>query len=526
MNEMMSRGEYYTTMLDRLKALPNEILHAHPHFAVSYAWLLSITLQLDEVEPRLKEVEKISGENLSAEIRLEILVIRAFLARQRKDFAKSTELSLKALSTLPENPYDDNPLQREVRTGIVFNLGYIHLLGKGDATEAEKWFSKAISISEAASSITLILGAMDGISHCRILQGKLYQAAETYRKGMQLAGKYEQQRGQEIPAASYATIGLGNILREQNKLDEAFYHLSHGIDMSHRWQIGDVLCKGYMYQARLKQAQGDIDGALESIRQAEQLPYTYRIVPIYGGPIAACRMHLLLMKGMSENGEFDPSYLDEIQKWADDQGFRLNGPINSLEDEYEYLVWARLLLAQNENEKSSQLLAHLLEAAEDRGRTERVIEILILQALALQSLIGEEVSLKTLKRALLLAEPEGYIRLFVDEGRPMERLLQRAESYNYSPGYVSQLLEAFEKETAQMQSSPQSSAFRLIDPLSDREIEVLHLLMKDLSGLKIADKLFISLNTVKTHIKNIYSKLNVHSRSEAVELAKKLHLIS
>jgi LuxR family maltose regulon positive regulatory protein len=525
MNDMMSRGEYYTTMLDRLKALPEEIVWARPHLAVSYAWLLSIILNLDDAEFRLREVERIAGQKLSADIRLEILVIRASLARQRKEYVKATELTFKSLDALPENPPEDSPLQREARTGILFNLGYIYLFSKGDVVESDKWFSNALSISEEAGSVTLTLGAMDGKAHCKILQGKLHQAEEIYRKGLQIAGTYQQKSGQEIPASSYAHIGLGNLLREQGKLEEASYHLSLGMELSRRWQIGDVLCNGYIYQARLRQAQKDFDGALESIRQAEQLPNTYRSVPRYGGPTKAWYAYLLLMKGTTDNRGFDPGCLYRVQKWAEGRSLRLNGPINSYDDECEYLVLARLLFAQGEHEKALQLLAGLLQAAEDYRRTGRVIEILVLKALALQGHGDANQALKVLAQTLHLAEPEGYFRLFVDEGDPMAKLLRRTATNAISHPYVARLLEAFEDETAYIHTSSHSAVSMLIEPLSGREMEVLRLLVTELSGSEIAERLFVSLNTVKTHIKNIYSKLNVHSRSEAVELAKKLHLI-
>jgi LuxR family maltose regulon positive regulatory protein len=188
----------------------------------------------------------------------------------------------------------------------------------------------------------------------------------------------------------------------------------------------------------------------------------------------------------------------------------------------------RLLIAQNEPDQALQLLAQLLSAAEDGGRKGRVIEIWMLQALAQQALGDTEQPLPTLERALLLAEPEGYIRLFVDEGQPMMTLLRQAASQGITPTYVDKLLPAFdarEQKSVPSPLPPSPPTPLLIDPLSDRELDVLRLLSTDLSGPEIAEELMVSVNTVKTHLKNIYSKLDAHSRYEAVERAKQLDLL-
>jgi LuxR family maltose regulon positive regulatory protein len=204
-------------------------------------------------------------------------------------------------------------------------------------------------------------------------------------------------------------------------------------------------------------------------------------------------------------------------------------PIDSVHDEDQHLVWARLLLAEDRVDRADRLLDHLLPAAEDGGRTGRVIEILALKALAQKALGNTEEALNALERALVLVEPEGYVRLFADEGRPMGALLRQAASRGVLPTYVGQLLAAMgvSEESAPAPSavvSPVRPAVPL-DPLSRRELEVLRLLSTDLTGPEIAAELVVSVNTVKTHIKRIYSKLDAHSRYEAVTRAKDLSLL-
>jgi LuxR family maltose regulon positive regulatory protein len=229
----------------------------------------------------------------------------------------------------------------------------------------------------------------------------------------------------------------------------------------------------------------------------------------------------------------DTEYLEAVEQWVEARGLRTDGEIVSLNDEVEHLVWVRLLIIQNKPDQALKLLEHLLQAAEDGGRTGRVVEILSLQALAHAALGDKQQALISLERSLSLAEPEGYIRLFVDEGAPMAKLLSQAASRGIAPVYVGKLLAAFEIETndegRRTKESVPSFVLRppspLVDPLSDRELEVLRLLNTDLSAPEIADELVVSANTVRTHIKRIYSKLDVHSRYEAVARAKELGLL-
>jgi LuxR family maltose regulon positive regulatory protein len=244
----------------------------------------------------------------------------------------------------------------------------------------------------------------------------------------------------------------------------------------------------------------------------------------------------------SSGGTADPGYFKAVEQWAAARSLSAEVPINLMDDEFEILTWVRLLIIQDEPDQVLPLLARLLKAAGDGGRTGRVIEILNLQALAQQALGDMDEALNALERALSLAEPEGYIRLFVDEGRPMAKLLQQVARQGIALDYVTILLDAFSsgepfdyaqdrqrsggaggKESASTPQLPSSPA--PIEALSERETDVLRLLNTDLSSPEIAAELVVSVNTVRTHIKHIYDKLNAHSRYEAVERAKELGLL-
>jgi LuxR family maltose regulon positive regulatory protein len=225
----------------------------------------------------------------------------------------------------------------------------------------------------------------------------------------------------------------------------------------------------------------------------------------------------------------DPGRLRVVEQWVEARGLRVDGPIASLDDEFEHLVWARLLIAQGRPDQALRLLARLLAAAEEYGRTGRAIEIRALQALAHQACGDAEQALATLEQALSLAEPGGYVRTFVDEGAPMAELLRsfRVRRCAVSAGYVDTLLDTF-GPTSEIEAvpEPEPGPRRLpLEALTGREMEVLRLLNSELSGPEIAQALYVSVNTIKTHTKHIYDKLGAHSRHEAVERAHELGLI-
>jgi LuxR family maltose regulon positive regulatory protein len=534
MIEMMARGENYTTLLRQLEALPDEIVRASPHLAIMYAYVLAIRIQLDRVEPRLQEIESIAGDQLTTELELQIKDVRAHAAVLQNNGERAFELSGEVLEALPEDRAEDNPLQRQARMGMVFNFGHLYLFFKGNATKAQHWYAETLALCQEADSTTLSLRAMMGLAQAQQLQGQLHLAYKTCQQGLQLAKTTEERYGQGLPATAWVQVVLGDLLREWNKLDEAADYLEKCIELCRLWQVGDMLCASYLFQARVRQAHGDFAGALDSIQQAEQLPQTYRDVPWTGGPIPACRAQLALAQVRSmprlpeRESAFTVGGLGAVERWVEESGLSLDGAVSSLNQEFAFLIWARLLIAQDHGGPALKLLARLHQAAENGDRTGRVIEVLALKALALQTLGDAEQALFVLQNALSLTEPEGYIRLFVDEGIPMAALLNKAAARGIAPDYANQLLAAFgagEHEIAPPPLPPSPPSPLPLEPLSDRELEVLRWLSTDLSAPEIAAELLVSANTVRTHIKHIYSKLDAHSRYEAVERAKELNLL-
>jgi LuxR family transcriptional regulator, maltose regulon positive regulatory protein len=272
--------------------------------------------------------------------------------------------------------------------------------------------------------------------------------------------------------------------------------------------------------ARIKQAQGDLDGALQLLEEAERV-YDGNFSPNVR-PLATRKVRLWLAQGR----------LGEALNWAREQGLSVENELSYLR-EYDQITLARVLLACHPHERPDvsiaevvRLLKRLLKHAEEGGRKGSAIEILMLQAIAYHMQGDLPAALLPLQRALSLAEPEGYVRMFLDEGKSMRQLLREASAHKTMPDYTNHLLAAFEAEQQESQDKPdQAPAHILIEPLSQRELDVLRLIARGLSNQEICGRLFLALDTVKGHNRRIFKKLQVQRRTEAIARARELGLI-
>jgi LuxR family maltose regulon positive regulatory protein len=279
----------------------------------------------------------------------------------------------------------------------------------------------------------------------------------------------------------------------------------------YRWRVA---------MARIQAAQGDPNAALDLLDEAERR-YMSDFSPNVR-PIAAWKARVWITQRR----------LGEALGWAREQGLSAQDDLNYLR-EFEHITLARILLAQYKSDRSDSslrdaigLLERLVNAAEEGGRMGSVIETLVLHALSHQAQGNFHAALSPLRQALTLAEPEGYVRIFVDEGPDMAELLREAAAHKIMPDYTSRLLAGFkDEEPSGENETPLRASQALIEPLSQRELEVLRLFKTELSGPEIARELVIGLSTVRTHTKSIYGKLNVNNRRAAVKRAEELGLI-
>jgi LuxR family maltose regulon positive regulatory protein len=361
------------------------------------------------------------------------------------------------------------------------------------------------------------------------VQGHLHAATSAYEHALQLAAGETTHGAPAMRGTADMYVGMSALYREHNDLNTATQHLIRSKELGEYNGLPQNPYRWCVAMSRIQEAQGDLDGALDLLNEAERV-YVGDFSPNVR-PIAASKTRLWVMQGR----------FAEALRWVRERGLSVEDDLSYLR-EFEHITLARLLLAQYKSERTKRsipealaptgligLLKRLLKAAEEDGRMGSMIEILILQALAHHAQGNISASLLPLERALTLAEPEGYVRMFVDEGIPMAQLLLEAAARGIMPDYARSLMAAFEAEKLESEDKPYlppaTSVQPLIEPLSERELEVLRLLRTELNGPEIASELIVSLSTMRTHTRNIYNKLGVDNRRAAVRRAEELHLL-
>jgi LuxR family maltose regulon positive regulatory protein len=505
----VERGEG-ATALRWLEALPTEAKRRRPRLFVEHAVALVITGRPDDAEPLLQEAER-AAEAADEKDRRFLLgfasTVRSWRARLWGDAPKAVELARRALSLLPDG-------EATVRNYAAVRLGDA-LRAVGDLAAADEAYAEAARIDQAAHHTYGRLAGMVMHARVRAEQGRLREADEAFRRALRLLTE----GGFELsPAAGVVHIGMGTLLYERNDLDEAERALERGVELAERTGDVSTLVWAYVTLSRNKRARGDEGGALERARQAEVVARDSG-ADLQIAIALAWMTRLLLTRGdLTEAVAFEQERAATAVDAAD--AARVVDRLTSV----------RLLYAQGRHREALALLEELGETAEAAGRTGDLIEILTLQALALWAGHEKERAVSTLAGALTLAEPEGYVRTFVDEEAPMGDLLSATlearrrghldAAGRISVSYIARLLAA----VAQEATAPATNE-RLPEPLSKREMEVLALIAAGESNEQIAAKLFVSLSTVKTHINRLYRKLGARSRTQAVACARELDII-
>ncbi|HEX2739734.1 MAG TPA: LuxR C-terminal-related transcriptional regulator, partial [Rubrobacter sp.] len=502
-------------LLRWLGTLPDWLVRQQPQLCLLYAWALAHSGELEDAELRLRDTEAalkledgVSTDALTDEERTmlgEICIVRARIAAMRENAPLTTELSNRALELLPRG-------EQHLRGDVSLDLGHAYC-SIGDLESASEAFAMAAAIGRDVDDLRTALFALRYQASLEISRGRLREAEALLQDGRRLA----ESRPEGVPSvAGIIHTGMGELLYERGALDEAQRLLETGIEHGRRSGEAKILVYGYVNLARVLMARGDAEEAHSLIREAGRLTPKWPL-------IWAWQARFYLAQGD----------VASAARWAREYGATRD--YLSYPRHFERITMARVLLGEGRTDEALSSLGQLHEDAVSDGRMAHVIELLVLLALASERQGAREVALGHLDLALALAEPEGFVRVFVDEGPPMAALLERLlresrhqGSYATTDGYAGRLLERFATGLYDNpgNGAPRSGHVPGLEPLSQREIEVLELVAAGLSNAQIARELYLSVGTVKAHVHHIFGKLIVRNRSQAVARARELRLLT
>ncbi len=525
------------TELGWLKALPDELIRFRPVLCVDYAYALFGGGELEAVEARLRDAERwldmmadtrerpetppagmvVVDEDEFRRLPGMIALLRAAQALARGDMPETAKSAQRVLDLAPKDAH-------LMLGGAASTLGLVAWTS-GDLDTAYRMTVDGMANVRRARFISSAIGGAIVLADIQIAQGRLHEAMSTYERGLQWA---TEPGAPVLRGAADMYVGMSSLHYEHNDLKTAMQCLLTSQSLGELAGMPQNPYRWRAAMARIREAHGDLDGALNLLDQAERL-YDGNFSPNVR-PIATRKIRVWLVQGR----------LGEALGWAREQGLSVENELSYLR-EFDHITLARVLNAQYKTDRvdgdlhaALGLLARLLQAAEEGGRNGSVIEILILQSLAHQAQGDQPRALSSLERALTLAEPEGYVRSFVDEGEAMWLLilefrfaLEKSARNEVHPlsGYVDKLLWAFPQMAATPpKSKNKNQKSEIVEPLSERELEVLKLLRSELSGPEIAAQLIVSLNTLRTHTKSIYNKLGVNNRRAAIRRAEELDI--
>lgn len=467
-----------TTLLRWVDVLPKDVQRAHPRLQIYRAWALYMNGHLAAAQQALGDCHQ-------------------------------------ALEILPPSPEND-----AMRRALIRLLDIIDMIAQGFMHSVDNKIEEAIRVCSQARDMALEDGhvflaaqATEGLALAHYHQGRLRASAQSCQQVIDMA----MQNAAQAPLAAAGYVELAGIHTEWNELEKAAELLDEALALCREWGIVQTLNEAYTAQSRLLQAKGDIESAWVALEKARHFSAMEGDTSLVNFRLAAQQARLNLQAGE----------LDKVIRWVEgtkaafasgEQDQHLPAAfVGTLQT-----MLARAYLAQDKAEEALTVLELLLGPAEAVGAFLHVIEICALKALALHALGDTPAALTALERSLALAEPEGYVRVYLDAGRRMATLLREAASQGIHAEYVNKLLAAFEVSKYLRMEEPTPT---LPDPLTPRECDILHLISQGLSNEDIAKKLFIALNTVKRHATSIYGKLDVKSRTQAVARARELGLL-
>jgi LuxR family transcriptional regulator, maltose regulon positive regulatory protein len=474
-----------TAIVNWLASLPTSVLDARPSLWWRYAAMLLVIGQTTGVEEKLDAAESILQRTGIVDRHLigRIATARAVLALTRYDVETMLIQSHRALEYLPAP-------NLSTRANVHWTLGLAHCY-RGDRSAGRKALTEAISLSGKSGDTFITILATLALGNLEEMENNLYLAAEIYQQNLVMAGD------QPLQIVSESHLGMARVLYEWNDLDGAEQHAQKSLRLARQFDsVIDRFILSEVFLARVKLARRQVTDAAALLSRAERLArqrgFVHRIPEI-----AAAQVQVLLHQGDLAG--------------ANTLAHAHNLPLSRV----------RVLLARHDVVAALALLELLRQQTESNGLQDEQLKVMILQTVALYVNGERDRALQLLRDLIVLAEPGGFIRLFVDEGLPMVNLLSEASNADIKPDYVHRLLEAFEAENQRRTEISQP----LIEPLSRREIDVLYLIAQGFSNQEIGERLFLALDTVKGHNRRIFNKLQVQRRTEAVARARELGLI-
>jgi LuxR family maltose regulon positive regulatory protein len=506
-----------------LDRLPAKLLLVRPGLCIFHAGYLFASGKQDAAESSLQAAEQTldtRGDSAMVypgseqerlivsdgqKLRGRIAATRAFMASYRTDALSVIPHARKALAYLPEED-----ITWRGAAAVALGDAYIY---EGRYVEAHRTYLNALEALEATGNTYLVMNASMKLALNLRSQGRLQQAIEVCRQQLKLAGEKSLLQTEMV---GWLLAIWGEILAELDDLEGALKQASKGVNRTEGGSDVAMLTWSYMCLTRVLFSRADLAGAEEIVTETEKIARK-SIVPAWvANMMAIWRARIWLAQGK----------LDATLEWVQKRELHPDAHPTYV-GALLYIALARILVARKQYDDATGLLERLLEPAETGGHVSRAIEILNLQALAFHARGDTTQAMSRLERALAIAEPGGFIRTFVDEGPPMAHLLHKAARSGIAPQYTRRLLAAFPVAEPEHAESPETQATQtqLVEPLSERELEVLELLAAGLTNREIATRLFLAVNTVKAHTRNIYGKLDVHNRTQAVVRSRQLGLL-
>jgi LuxR family maltose regulon positive regulatory protein len=518
----MRQARQDATLRRWFEALPDDLFPVRPVLSIGFVGVLMVRGEINGVEARLRDAERwlhpttavpdaadipstamvVVDEGELRRLPTQIAIYRSALARIGGDVTGTITHARRALDLVT----DDDDLGR----GSAAALLALAYWTSGDLDAAHSWYADAMASLERAGYLSDVLGCAIALADICIAQGRVHDAMRTYEHGLRGASG---QADHVVRGAADMHVGMSELFRERNDLDAAIQHLQASRALGEHAGLPQNAWRWRVAMARVREAQEDFDGALELLDGAEGL-YTSDYSPEFR-PVAALKARLRTVQGE----------VGDALRWARERHVSVEDELSYVH-EFEHVTLARALLARHTTasaerpvHEATRFLERLLAAAKEGRRTGSVIEILVLLALAHHAREDIPAALASLEEALTLSEPEGYVRVFLDEGPPMAALLRAAAQKGMASDQARHLMSSLGVPVG---ANPVRHG--LVEPLSGRELEVLRLLRTDLNGPDIARELMVSLNTMRTHTKNIYMKLGVNDRRAAVRRAEELNL--